>query len=107
MSIYRPRNRPHDPRNRFSNADTVSTVEDEPEMQEQRQVYTLGSQRRPLDIIAPPTPRLRPARRSQAGLSAWKAPSFDESPLFGRQNRQILLFCLGFICPFGETCGSD
>lgn len=109
MSIYRPRNRPHDPRDphyRFSHADTVSTVSDVPEMQEQHPVYTLGSQRRPLDIITPPTPRLRPARRSQAGLSAWKAPSFDQEPLFGRQNRQILLFCLGFICPLAWILAS-
>lgn len=104
MSIYRPRNRPHDPQNRFSHADTVSTVSDVPEMQEQHQVSTLGSQRRPQGLVTPPTPRLRPARRSQAGLSAWKAPSFDNEPLFGRQNRQILLFCLGFICPLGECC---
>ena len=51
------------------------------------------------------TPRLRQDRRSQARLSAWKAPSFDDSLgtlFFSRQNRQILLFCLGFIFPIGK-----
>lgn len=52
------------------------------------------------------TPRLRPDHRSQAQLSAWKAPSFDENfgaALFSPQNRQIVFFCLGFIFPFGNS----
>ncbi|KAF2840267.1 hypothetical protein M501DRAFT_903139, partial [Patellaria atrata CBS 101060] len=48
------------------------------------------------------TPRLQRDRRSTAVLSAWRAPSFDESftsLFFSRGNRQILLFCIGFVFP--------
>lgn len=96
LSIYRPRNRPHQ---RISQPDTVS-ISDGPFEQE---IYVIGPARRPL--AEPFTPHLRPDRRSQARLSAWKAPSFDDSlgsMLFSRQNRQILLFCLGFIFPLGK-----
>lgn len=98
LSIYRPRNRPH---NRMSNADTIS-ISEAPVDQDQ-QLYVVGPPRRPVSEVF--TPRLRQDRRSQARLSAWKAPSFDDSLgtlFFSRQNRQILLFCLGFIFPFGE-----
>lgn len=47
-------------------------------------------------------PHLAPSRRLSHRLSAWRAPSFDEAlnTLFvTRCNRQILLFCLGFVCP--------
>ncbi|KAF1353536.1 hypothetical protein BDV97DRAFT_278312, partial [Delphinella strobiligena] len=47
-------------------------------------------------------PRLAPSRRLSNRISAWRAPSFDEALstlLKTRQNRQILFFCLGFICP--------
>lgn len=73
----------------------------------EQEVYVVGPARRPM--MEPFTPRLRQDRRSQARLSAWKAPSFDESLgtlFFSRQNRQIVLFCLGFILPFG-MCPSD
>lgn len=95
LSIYRPRNRPHQ---RISHPDTIS-MSDEPIEQE---IYVVGPSRRTANEEY--TPRLRLDRRSQAHLSAWKAPSFDEnlgSMLFSRQNRQILLFCLGFIFPPG------
>jgi len=39
----------------------------------------------------------------------WAAPSLDadvNTTLFGRQNRQILLFCLGFIFPFAWMIAS-
>ncbi|KAL1306588.1 hypothetical protein AAFC00_005272 [Neodothiora populina] len=49
------------------------------------------------------TPRLAPSRRlSHSRMSAWRAPSFNEALstlIKTRQNRQILLFCLGFLCP--------
>lgn len=96
FGIYRPRNRPHQ---RVSGTGTVSTV-DGPIEQE---VYVVGGPRR--HILEQFTPRLAKDRRSQAQLSAWKAPSFDENfgaALFSRQNRQILCFCLGFIFPFGK-----
>ncbi|OCK85297.1 hypothetical protein K432DRAFT_413395 [Lepidopterella palustris CBS 459.81] len=96
LSIYRPRNRPHQ---HLSQPATDSMViSDAPVEQE---IYVVGPPRR--NISEPYTPRLRQDRRSQARLSAWRAPSFDEpfgSLLFSRQNRQILLFCLGFVFPF-------
>lgn len=69
----------------------------------EQDVYVVGGPRR--HVLEQFTPRLRPDHRSQAQLSAWKAPSFDENfgaALFSRQNRQIVCFCLGFIFPFGK-----
>ncbi|KAI4734796.1 hypothetical protein E4T50_14674 [Aureobasidium sp. EXF-12298] len=48
-------------------------------------------------------PHLTPSRRLSHRLSTWRAPSFDEALntlIFSRGNRQILFFCLGFLCPF-------
>jgi hypothetical protein len=98
LSIYRPRNRPHQ---RMSHPDTLSISEDELE----QDIYVIQPARRHNLQHHPFSPRLRNDRRSQARLSAWKAPSLDEnlgSMLFSRQNRQILLFALGFIFPFGK-----
>ena len=47
-------------------------------------------------------PHLAPSRRFSNRISAWRAPSFDEALntlVVSRQNRQILFFCLGFLCP--------
>ncbi|RAR02451.1 serine-rich protein [Stemphylium lycopersici] len=96
LSIYRPRNRP---RNRAaSHTDTVSLADD---------VHSIdgaacanGPQMYQLTGYS--TPHLRTDQRGQALYSAWNAPSLDDDihlTLFGRQNRQILLFCLGFLCP--------
>jgi hypothetical protein len=71
----------------------------------EQDIYVIGPARRTNLQHHPFSPRLRPDRRSQARLSAWKAPSLDEnfgSMLFSRQNRQIFLFTLGFIFPFGK-----
>ncbi|KAF2118716.1 hypothetical protein BDV96DRAFT_596558 [Lophiotrema nucula] len=99
LSIYRPRNRPHA---RMSHPETMS-ISDIVE----HEVYAIGPPRR---FMADPfTPHLRQDRRSRAQLSAWKAPSFDESLgtfMFSRQNRQILLFCLGFIFPLAWMIAS-
>lgn len=92
FGIHRPRNRPHE---RYSQAESID-MSDEQNWQE---AYVIERQR---GMTPPFTPRLRQDRRSQAQLSAWKAPSFDEnfgSMMFSRQNRQIVLFCLGFLCP--------
>ena len=98
FGVYRPRNRP---RNRGSQADSVSLAD------EMRQIdgniYILGSDRRPLSGWS--TPHLGHDQRGRMLYSAWQAPSLDDNlnaSLFGRQNRQILLFCLGFIFPFGR-----
>ena len=73
----------------------------------EQDIYVIGPSRRPMS--EPFTPRLRQDRRSTAVLSAWKAPSFDDSLrtlFFSRQNRQILLFCLGFLCPLAWIVAS-
>lgn len=47
-------------------------------------------------------PHLQPSRRLSNRISTWRAPSFDEALstlISSRQNRQITLFCIGFICP--------
>ena len=105
LSIYRPRNRP---RTQMSHADTVSLADDVQSIdggvyegdvymvEERGQMYTL----RPWS-----TPHLRTDRRGQLRYSAWNAPSLDadvHQTLLGRQNRQILLFCLGFLFPPGK-----
>lgn len=48
------------------------------------------------------SPRLHRDRRGSMAINTWSTPSFDEP--FGKKpfspvNRQILLFCTGFICP--------
>ena len=68
----------------------------------EQDIYVIGPRR---NISSPFTPRLGRDKRSNARLSAWRAPSFNEpfgGLFFSRQNRQILLFCLGFIFPFGK-----
>jgi hypothetical protein len=99
LSIYRPRNRP---RNRASHADTVSLADDIHSID--GGVYALGPNMHPLSGYS--TPHLRTDRRSNLRYSLWKAPSLDDdlgSTLFGRQNRQILFFCLGFLFPPGKS----
>jgi hypothetical protein len=99
LSIYRPRNRP---RNRASQADTIDYADDIQSVD--GSVYVVGPQMQPISGWS--TPHLRTDRRGGATrYSAWKAPSLDSdlhTTLFGRQNRQILLFCIGFIFPFGK-----
>lgn len=99
-NIYRPRNRP---RNRAaSTADTVSLAEDAQSID--GAVHTINV-RQMYQLREYSTPHLRTDRRGQTRYSAWNAPSLDDDihlTLLGRQNRQILLFCLGFLCPFGK-----
>ncbi|KAF2016439.1 hypothetical protein BU24DRAFT_201679 [Aaosphaeria arxii CBS 175.79] len=101
LSIYRPRNRPHQ---RMSHPETMSMSDRSAVEQE---IYVIERPRRAM--VGPCTPRLQKDRRSQARLSAWKAPSFDDSLgtlLFSRQNRQVWLFCLGFILPLAWMVAS-
>jgi hypothetical protein len=54
------------------------------------------------------TPHLRPNKR-QTSINKWRSPSFVESYhtlLSSRGNRQILLFALGFLCPFFWLLGA-
>jgi len=95
-ALYRPRNRP---RNRGSQPDALSLADD---MQSIDGVYVLGPNMRPASGWS--TPHLRTDRRGGTRYSAWAAPSLDDnigSTLFGRQNRQVLLFTVGFIFPLG------
>lgn len=60
---------------------------------------------RPSRPVTPYTePHLPPDRKETARWSTWTTPSIDEA-LGSKSNRQILLFCLGFICPFGKAMG--
>jgi hypothetical protein len=98
LSIYRPRNRP---RNRHSQPDTLSLSDDIQPID--GGLYVLGPNMHPVSGYS--TPHLRTDRRGRSRYSAWKAPSLDDdlnTTLFGRQNRQILLFCIGFIFPLGK-----
>lgn len=57
-------------------------------------------------VVKPFSPHLARDRRSQAFVNAWRVPSLDESfenHVFSRCNRQIFLFCLGFVLPVGES----
>nr|OQO16720.1 hypothetical protein B0A51_16750 [Rachicladosporium sp. CCFEE 5018] len=55
------------------------------------------------------SPHLQPNRRTGNRLSTWRAPSFVESLdtlIHSRGNRQILLFAIGFLCPFAWMLGA-
>ncbi|KAF2491530.1 hypothetical protein BU16DRAFT_121022 [Lophium mytilinum] len=103
LSIYRPRNRPHQQQSQdVADSMVISNVSIE------QDISVFGPMtRRPISEMS--APRLRPDKRSTARLSAWRAPSLDETfstMMFSRQNRQILLFCLGFIFPFAWMIAS-
>jgi hypothetical protein len=107
-SLWRPRNRPHQggrpprtprtPRTRDSDA---ITEESEPDSLDRRRI----TRRRSVSLSVTEmrfSPHLGRDRRAPNRYSQWQAPSLEgdfEKNLFGRTNRQILLFCLGFICP--------
>lgn len=102
LSIYRPRNRP---RRRGSHGDEMSLADDAQSLS--GSVYVLGPHMHPMSGYS--TPHLRTDRRTGMRYSMWAAPSLDadvNTTLFGRQNRQILLFCLGFIFPFAWMIAS-
>jgi len=74
----------------------------ERERERRRQSRTTRATLSPSQIYPAYSPHLEPSRRLSNRLSAWRAPSFDEALstlLVSRQNRQILFFSLGFICP--------
>jgi hypothetical protein len=99
MSLNRPRNRP---RNRGSQGDDLSIAEELHTAD--GGVYVLGPNMQPLHRYE--TPRLRTDQRVGMRYSVWNAPSLDHdlnTTLFGRQNRQVLLFCVGFIFPLGKS----
>jgi hypothetical protein len=99
LSIYRPRNRP---RNRQSHPDTLSLSDDIQPID--GGIYVVASNNYPASGWS--TPHLHTDRRGgQTLYSVWNPPSLDDNlnaTIFGRQNRQILLFCIGFIFPLGK-----
>ena len=105
LSIYRPRNRP---RTRMSHTDTISLADDVQSIDGgvyEGGVYMVEDRGQMYALSAWSTPHLRTDRRGQLRYSAWNAPSLDadvHQTLLGRQNRQILLFCLGFLFPPGK-----
>lgn len=102
QNIYRPRNRP---RNRHSNTDTMSLSDGIQPMDPR--IHVLGPTMYPLSGYS--TPHLRTDQRGHSRYGIWKAPSLDDdlgTTLFGRQNRQILFFCLGFIFPLSWILAS-
>ncbi|KAF2811842.1 uncharacterized protein BDZ99DRAFT_384400 [Mytilinidion resinicola] len=104
LSIYRPRNRPH--QDQSQDVRDSMAISNEPIEQE---ISVFGPMMTRRSISEMSAPRLRTDKRSTARLSAWRAPSLDEafgSMMFSRQNRQILLFCLGFIFPFAWMIAS-
>ena len=56
-------------------------------------------------------PRLARDRRSGAvRRSLWSPPSFNEKtdePIVSRRNAQLIMFCVGFVFPFGKNHSSD
>lgn len=102
VNIYRPRNRP---RHRGSQTDTMSLSDEIQHVD--GNLYVVGPTMHPLSGYS--TPRLRPDLRGHSRYGIWTAPSLDDdlgSTLFGRQNRQILFFCLGFIFPLSWMLAS-
>jgi hypothetical protein len=96
--VRRPRNRPNQ---RGSYADTMSMSQSNEHLIDE-DGYVIGPNGYPLSGYS--TPHLRTDRREHPRYSFWGAPSLDsdfgQRPL-SRQNRQIFLFSLGFIFPFG------
>jgi hypothetical protein len=105
--IYRPRNRPFNANGRReSTIDSMVIEEGTP-----RHSGVRGAVLRPMRSIQDSlremwSPHLHRDRRSNVvHYGAWRAPSFDEpfwSRFFGPVNRQVWLFCIGFVFPLGK-----
>ncbi|KAI9810986.1 MAG: hypothetical protein M1827_005717 [Pycnora praestabilis] len=95
LSIFRPRNRPHNPPTRDQEMEIRPVTAEE-------SVIVRGPPRGRISIPLW-SPRLQHDKRSTARQSVWKAPSLDEKyegKFFSRRNTQVLMFCLGFLLPF-------
>jgi len=102
MAIHRPRNRP---KKQNLCAEPMSLSDNIQPMNDGADV--LEPELRPFSDYS--TPHLRTDQRNQSRYGIWTAPSLDSnlpSTLFGRQNRQIFFFCLGFIVPLGWIIAS-
>ena len=115
--LTRPRNRPYEDSNdpyqaeygvgAALTADTpirsAAMAASAPYHDESAFLYPRSTPRPAMQIRSPSaSPYLQHDQRAAARMSAWQAPSLDE-PLrerfFSRCNRQIILFCLGFLIP--------
>ncbi|KAI9797755.1 MAG: hypothetical protein M1835_006927 [Candelina submexicana] len=100
LSIFRPRNRPHD-------IDMPDRRSMEITPAPQQQGLTRGPSRRKITELW--SPHLQQDKRTTARRSMWREPPFEErqesNPL-DRRNVQILAFCIGFVCPIAWMIGA-
>ncbi|KAI9718944.1 MAG: hypothetical protein M1812_003829 [Candelaria pacifica] len=100
LSIFRPRNRPHD-----INMPDRSSMEIAPAPQQQG--LARGPSRRKITELW--SPHLQHDKRKTAPRSVWREPPFEEKQdgnPFDRRNVQILAFCIGFVCPIAWMIGA-
>jgi hypothetical protein len=109
-NIYRPRNRPfyNSGQQRVrpgSTTDSMAIEEGAPRNSHIRTRILSTVDSLPGSLREIWSPHLFQDRRTNMHYGAWTAPSFDEpfwSSFFGPVNRQIWLFCVGFILPLGK-----
>ena len=115
--LTRPRNRPYEDPNvphqagygvgAALTADTpirsAAMAASAPYHDESAFLYPRSTPRPAMQIRSPSaSPYLQHDQRAAARMSAWQVPSLDEpvhNRFFSRCNRQIILFCLGFLIP--------
>ncbi|KAI9826238.1 MAG: hypothetical protein M1819_007405 [Sarea resinae] len=97
--IFRPRNRPHQ-----HQAPIRGSLDIEAAPQED--VLITGPPR-PRQISESWAPRLQQDKRASDRNSVWQPPpqipAKAETGVLSKRNLQVLLFCLGFVFPFGES----
>jgi hypothetical protein len=106
LSIYSPRRRPretdaHGRRGSFSGSMEITHV---PELRSDGSLIYNHRYNRRVRTSSIWSPHLRHDRRA-IRTSVWEPPSVNwstESGVFGRRNRQIVMFITGFIFPFCE-----
>ena len=109
-NIYRPRNRPFHGSGQQrirseSTTDSMAIEEATPRNPHIRTRIISTVDSLPGSLRQIWSPHLFRDRRTDAHYGAWAAPSFDEpfwNRFFGPVNRQIWLFCIGFVLPLGE-----
>jgi len=109
-NIYRPRNRPFYGSGRRrtrpeSTTDSMPIEEGTPRNSRIRSRIIGTVESLPGSLREIWSPHLFRDRRSSVHYGAWAAPSFEEpfwSKFYGPVNRQIWLFCIGFVLPLGE-----
>ncbi|KAF2397041.1 hypothetical protein EJ06DRAFT_559171 [Trichodelitschia bisporula] len=110
QTIFVPRNRPRQNAPRPETSETTGTAETAETVDTAMQTDATPPQRQ-RSATAPSiyAPQLHRDRRTTAMYTPWRAPSLDEpfiGGLMGRTNRQVVLFCLGFLCPLMWMLGA-